>query len=819
MMKKYLYILMTAVLSMALVSCVEEEPYAPGELDNEDCYGVYFPTQKGVGDLQIEPEDPTTLTFIARRTNTRGEIHVPVKVKSNYPIFTVDEVVFEDGSPVADVVVHFPSAKIATTYDCTLMLTGDEFVSKYSANPSHLDFSVTRVKWNDVIGPNGETTGRWRDGIFPEWFSVSSPNLERSVTIQERDDKPGYYRIWDVYSADYLSDMFGSNMAPFCLSQHYTYIDATNPDKVWIPTFQTGLLLSAEYGMTSIGSYVVENSNDFDASIASVYGTLRDGVITFPYGSLQMKLELYGWYSSNSAGLHRIILPGYRAKDYEMSVSAGVSDKYGNLPVNVSFGSDISQVRLAVFEGTLTESAAAQKAQLLVDNPDAVDLGEVVTVTSASAVDYSFEKTGMYTVVAAGFDIAGTYRVMSHSTFGYLQKGDDSNEVILSYGLICSDKYASEGMTSKNSMEIYISGKDIQRLHAGFYTKEQWEENQDKIKAELVNSQMTKASLDQINGSGLFLKQGYLVPGTDYVLVIKAYNGYREQFFVAHQKTGGDWDPRLAEYDLSDVDMNLIPADQTGYFGKYHYYALEGDMYSRAYLGDVTISQTFPSDYTPNSDFAGYTLVNIKGLFPLARTFGLEDDSYSFIYYDNVLYNVEQAFESFYSEGALFYPAAYMYSEGGSAFGGRMGLMGAFVQDGYISIMDSGMFASYGEHIDGFAVIAYQDPNHTTYSGVIDIVSSMLLVREDLDPNPIIDERREEKNNASKAQVKSYFSAYSETLRRGPQNCVETFETYLMKAIKNSRSQVRIKNYLDVNNLQTVESIEMKPAAHKATVR
>lgn len=803
---------------MALVSCVEEEqPYAPGEFDNEDCYGVYFPTQKGVGDLQIEPDDPTTLTFIARRSKTRGEIHVPVTVRSNYPIFTVDEVVFEDGSPVADVVVHFPSAKIATTYECTLMFEGEEFVSKYSSNQSHLNFSVTRVKWNDVIGSNGETTGRWRDGIFPEWFSVASPNLERTITLQERDDMPGFYRTWDVYSEAYLSDMFASNMSSICVSQHYTYIDATDPDKVWIPTFQTGAIFSPSYGMTSVGSYVVENSNDFDASIASVYGTLKDGVITFPYGSLQMKLESLGWYSTNSSGLHRIILPGYRAKDYDMTVAPGVSDQYGNLPVNVSFGTDIAQVRLAVFEGTLTESVAAQKAQLLADNAGSEELGEIVTVTSASAVDYSFDKSGMYTVVAAGFDVAGTYRVMSQSTFGYLKKGDDSNEIILTCGLICSDKYAADGMTAKNSMEIYITGKNIQRLHAGFYTKEQWTKNEAQIKKELEGSQMTKASLDQINGSGLFLKQGYLVPGTDYVLVIKAYNGYREQYFIAEQRTGGDWDPRLAEYDLSNVDMNLIPADQTGYFGKYHYYAFEGDMYSRAYLGDVTISQDFPSGYTPS--ISGYTFVNIKGLFPMARTFGLEDDSYTFLYYDSVLYNFEQAFESFYAQGALFYPAAYMYSAGGSAFGGRMGLMGAFVQDGYLALIDSGMFADYGEVIEGMAVIAYQDPNHTTYSGVIDIVTGMLLVREDLDPNPIYDERHDEKETASAAAVQSYFSAYNETLRRGPQNYVETFETYLMKALQASRSQVRIKNYLDVNNLQTVDSIEMKPAAHTATVR
>ena len=384
---------MTAVLSLVLASCIQEEPYAPGELDAESCFGVYFPTQSGVGDLQIEPNDPTTLTYLVRRTNSRGELRVPVTIKANYPIFSVDEVVFEDGSPVAEVVVHFPTAKIATTYECTLIIEGDEFVSKYSANPSHLSFSVTRVKWNDVIGPNGETTGRWRDGIFPEWFSVTYPNLERTITIQERDDMPGYYRTFDVYSVDYLGTMFNSNMSSICVSQHYTYIDATDPSKVWIPTFQTGAIFSPSYGMTSIGSYVAENE-DFDPSIASVYGTLKDGVIEFPYGSLQMKLATLGWYPTNSAGLHRIILPGYRAKDYDMDVTAGVSDQYGNLPISVSFGADIAQVKLAVFKGSLTESAAAQKAQLIADNAGEEELGEVITAFMRKyfpeIIDYEF---------------------------------------------------------------------------------------------------------------------------------------------------------------------------------------------------------------------------------------------------------------------------------------------------------------------------------------------------------------------------------------------------------------------------------------------
>ena len=794
-MKRNLIYMMTALLSMVLASCAREELHAPGELDNENCYGVYFPTQKGLGELQIEPDDPTTLTFIVRRNNSRGEIHVPVSISSNYPVFTAEEIVFEDGSPVSELVVHFPSAKIAVTYDCTLRVEGDEFVSKYSSNPSHINFSVTRVKWNDVIGPNGETTGRWRDGIFPEWFAVTNPNLERSIVLQERDDMPGFYRTFDVYNADYLGAMFGANVSSLCVEQNYTYIDATDPDKVWIPTFRTGVIMHSDYGMMSVASYVAENSDDFDPSIASVYGTLKEGVIEFPYGSLQMKLERMGWYQTNSSGVHRIILPGYRAKEYDMSVSAGVSDAAGKLPVAVQMGTDIAQVKMAVFEGTLTESAAAQKAELIADDQTAL-VGEITTVSKSTTVNYSFDQTGMYTVVAAGLDIAGNHRSTKSVSFGYLKAGDDANSVILSSGLICSDKYAAEGLTSKNSLEIYISGKNILRLHAGLYTREKWVANPEAVKREVEQSQMTKASLDMVNGQGLVLKQGYLTPGTEYVLVLKAYNGYREQYFISEAKTGGDWDPRLAEYDLGDVNMDLIPLTKDGYCGTYHYYALEGDMYSRAYLGDVTVSTSFPADYVPSME--GYEFINIKGLFPMAKSFGLEDDSYSFIYYDNLLYNFEQAFESFYSDGTLFYPAVYMYTQSGGAYGGRMGLVGAFVQDGYLAFIDSGMFADYGEVVDGFAVLAYQDPNHKTYSGLIDMVTSILLVREDLDPDPIIDERRGG-GAASDSSEKSAWNALDQIIRQGPQNSVQTFEGFIVSSFERARAEAKPKNYLNLN--------------------
>lgn len=786
---------MTAMLSLLFSSCVEEA-HVPGELDSDNCYGVYFPAQSGLGDLQIEPDDPTTLSFVVRRTNTRGKIFVPVKVEANHPVFTVDEIIFEDGSPVSELVLHFPSAKIATKYECSVMLEGSEYVSKYSENPSHISFSVTRVKWNDVVGPSGETTGKWRDGIFPEWFAVENPNLEKNVTIQERDDMPGYYRIYNVYDANYLGDMFASNVSSLCVSKHYTYIDARDPEKVWIPTFKTGVIMHSDYGMMSIASYVAENSDDFDPSIASVYGKLSEGVITFPYGSLQMKLELMGWYQTNSSGLHRIILPGYTAKDYGVELTAGVSDQYGNLPVNVTLGTDIATVKLAVFESALPDSEVLRIAQDLADDKDVESLKDVITVDRSKSVSYLFDETGVYTVIAAAFDAAGNLKTQQAKSFGYLKAGDDSNKVILSSGLICSDKYAADGLTSKNSLEIYISGKDIQRLHAGLYEKEEWDEAKDEIIEEIKESQMTKASLDQINNSGLFLKQGYLVPGTEYVLVVIAYNGYREELFERNATTEGPWDARLASYDMSDVDANLIPANKDGYYGTYHYYAVEGDMYSRAYLGDVTVGGAFPSDYKPSLD--GYDFVNIKGLFPKARDFGLEDDSFGFIYYQNMLYSYEQAFESFYSEGTLFYPGAYAYTQSGGAYGAQLALAGAFVQDGYLALVDSGYFAQIDEVVDGFAVLAFQDSNHSIYSGLIDLVSNILLVRADLDPDPIIDERKEAEKKEDEAS-KSAVISLDKIFKQGPVNNVESFDGYIISSFEKAREMVKPKNYLNLD--------------------
>ena len=75
-----------------MTSCVEEMTAQLGDPDNKDCYGVYFPSQKGLGDIQVGPTDSKTLTLMVRRTNTRGAVTVPLTVECEEPgIFSASD--------------------------------------------------------------------------------------------------------------------------------------------------------------------------------------------------------------------------------------------------------------------------------------------------------------------------------------------------------------------------------------------------------------------------------------------------------------------------------------------------------------------------------------------------------------------------------------------------------------------------------------------------------------------------------------------------------------------------------------------------------
>lgn len=747
-MKRYnciKYIISSVLFPVMLFSCAQVEDDIYGPEDDPDCYGVFFPQQDGTGDIQIDPSDPTTFTFTARRMNTRDEITVPVVIEASHEgVFSISEIHFDADSPTAQFNVYFPTVKNGEKYDCTIRIDGDRYVSKYSKNATFISFSVSKVKWNRLVGGSGEIVGKWRDGVFAEWFNLANPNLERDIEIYERDDMPGYYRLYNVYSSSYLTDMFGVNASSICFDKTYTYIDATDPDKVWIPTFRLGVVFSAEYGETSIGSYVAENSNDFDASISSVYGRLEDGVITFPANSLELKFAYLGWFPSNSNGLHRVILPGYRALERDIVVSPGISVN-GIIPVEVNIGRDIYAARIIAYEGKRPESEVAEIAEKLSSG----ELKPEHEILKSGTLNLSFGSSGQYTLIVAGFDESGNLVATSSSSFGYLKAGD-TKDIVLNYGLICSDKYAPEGYTSKNSLEIYINGKDIQRINVGLYEREKWENNKESLRKALKDSELNDASLELVNTTGLSLTQGGLVPGTDYVLVLLAYNGYAEEEFVADGRTGGEWDFRLAYYSRDDVDSDAIASSRDDFYGEYNYYAVPLGGHSRVCLGKVTIG---PSD----TRYDTAPCVKVTGLFTNATSvLGLEDDSMDFYYYNGGILNYRPRFESFLYEGAYIYTDVLLIGSDGSVYNGYGGQRGTFVKKNgksCLAMVDSGLGASMGVAFEGLALAGFEDNSKTSLQGFIDVNTDIIFVRPEDDPDPIYPEDHVEAGRMQKYQA------------------------------------------------------------------
>lgn len=796
-MNRILIYMSALLMPFLMASCVSGLTEELGEPDNADCYGVYFPSQAGTGDHQVGPDDAKSMKFSLRRLNTRGSVVVPVIIESSEAgVFTASEVCFEEDSPTAEIEVFFPTIKLGVKYDCTLKVEGSEFVSSYSQNATHLSFSVTCVKWKKVIGDAGETTGLWRDGIFPEWFSVARPNLEQAVEIYEREDLPGYYRIYDVYGATYMTNMFGMDASSVCLEKHYTYIDATDPEKVWIPTFKTGIVMSADYGEISIASYVTENK-EFDASISSIYGTLKDGVITFPSNALHMHLAVLGWYPSNSYSLHRIILPGYRALETNISVNAGVTGANGKLPVRVDFGVDIKTVKLHTVEGDIPESEIAALAESIAAGTEKANLDDM---RNSGEVLLSFDKTGDYTVIAVGLDLNGKLANYAFDKFGY--KTDNSEKPVeLNFGLIRSNKYLPDGMTEENSLELYVNGKDIKRLHLGLYEKEKYDKDPQLYQDALGDMQLNEASLAQVNGEGLSLVQSGLAPGTEYILILRAYNGYSEEDYFCCETTGGEWDYRLAFYDEGDTDldkmMNVI--DRTNWYGTYNYYAMEGSS-SRYCLGEVVIEDS-------ETVYSGQKCVKVSGLFPhLRKTYKVTDDSMDFYYYGGYIWNYDLRLDYFIFEGMYVYTSALLYATNGSAYGGQGGLYGVFVQksgkDGAkpcIALLDTGMAANAGidATFSGFALLGYEDSDHTVSIGLLDLVESIVLVPKDQDPDPLYPEKEVEEEEMETAGLKMLYNMSNQ---KHYMNLVETSEGFMMSLIDRNREKKVVHNYFDIDS-------------------
>ena len=183
-MKAIKYFLYALIATFVFAGCSDDPTYTRGESEADGCYGVYFPSQDNAADLELDPADPTVLTFTAMRTNDADAITVPVTVTgSEDAIFSASEISFDDGATETTFQVSFPDAEIGTTYSCNIQIEDKKYAFIYGEKASGVSFSVTRVKWNLVTGPKGETKGKWRDDILSSAYGIPNRYGEGEVEI------------------------------------------------------------------------------------------------------------------------------------------------------------------------------------------------------------------------------------------------------------------------------------------------------------------------------------------------------------------------------------------------------------------------------------------------------------------------------------------------------------------------------------------------------------------------------------------------------------------------------------------------------------
>lgn len=184
----------------------------------------------------------------------------------------------------------------------------------------------------------------YTDDYVTGFYGVA--NVSYPIQVQERDDMKGYFRMKNVFDEKYPYNDPGDWDTS---KDYYIYVDATNPDKVYIPHYcETGMAWS--YGMFRISSIAgLRLAQDRAGDAEGNYGTYANGKITFPPSTLLISMAGYGtggFYTCNGSGAWKVVinpdLDLYTAKvsDYDWE------EVYSGIYTSTQLGTKKDKVKL-----------------------------------------------------------------------------------------------------------------------------------------------------------------------------------------------------------------------------------------------------------------------------------------------------------------------------------------------------------------------------------------------------------------------------------------------------------------------------------------
>ena len=675
-------LLCLAAVSTALVSCGEKyEPYEWGEDDAAGCYGVYFPTQNS--DLTLDPTDPTTATITVARAVTTGAITVPVSVADTSGIFTVTPLSFEDGQKESSFDVSFDKTAVGVKYLVSFEITDPQYASKYNDSAIALDFTVTREKWNTL----GQ--GTWYENGY---FAFDAPV---PVTIYQNDGDHNSYRV-EMKNEDgnLYTDKQDTYFEFELLQKGGTLADQkiTTAGLVYFSIFSTGYY-NSNYPSAPIwfihpaafSSLASEEYWQYNKVVQYKEDGTPAAIQFAPYYYIN---GVGGWNYTQKDGVISLVFPGAVLVDYSIEVAAGETAE-GVMPISLTLGADVANVKYAVYEGSLSATQVSNKASGIEKGTEE-NIAEYKPVEGDNVIGVELAKTGVYTIVAVTYDAEGNAQGSGSAEFCYVAKGD-SMAVEVSCGVAATDKYTPEGYTSENSLEYYIYGKDLTDVKIGIFTQVEMVDS-DACVASLKKSKSVSSSvLKEINDKGYVGIAKSLSPGTKYYLLVWASNGYESSVISAYATTSGDPLPVYMNYTYKSYADEFAPGTKTALFGTYNLYAVDlfGKSGMREYIGKAVIADSETATEGPDEDGYYDEYLTIKGLGGAVCEKAGVDDTYEFDLY----------------AGASFYNASkttvdgktsvYVYASGNDEiYSSSYVTYGIPVAEGYYAIVSPAAYAS-----------------------------------------------------------------------------------------------------------------------------
>lgn len=754
-----------AAMSLFTAACVQETPYEKGEADADGCYGVYFPVQASLEPQVIEPGQKTLDTIFVARTVTTGAIDVPVTVKGDsLELFTIGSTVsFADGQTESFLIVDYSKVNLGVQYSLHLSIDDPQYASKYGEHSTLADFSLLIEKF-ELLG-----TGLFRDDLITALYGI--PDFpEYEVEIYHKPTSPGSIYLKNAYTSLYPYNAPGE----YVEEDKYFEINIANPDAVYVP--YQGLGMDWGEGDFLVASFIDKYFN----TTSSVYGTLKDKIITFPAQAILVSMEGLGgsFYYGNGSGMFRVCLPGAILADYSVGVKAGLTTA-GAVPVKFTLGTDIKKVKYSVYEGDLNVAQVEAKVEAILDGSEK----NAAELTESKEVALTMNATGVYTLVTVGFDAEGNVQYSGSTVFTFVADTDPV-PVVVSAGLGSAAKYAPSGLSTDTALEMWIYGEDLTEVKAAVFSYPSLVSDEEGCIEELMKTKsLNDSTLALVNSTGYVTAVTKLVPGTEHYLVVWATNGYEEKVVFSNgYYTTGDPLPVYANYSIDDVNEDLLPESSEGYFGTYNYYGLDLVKGSplREYLGQVTIADSKVPDSEPDEYGIISEYVDVTGVIPEAKEMGLKE-TLVFEYYDGVLYTLGDALGQ-EKESGLYTYLYHMDRDTGRLY--NASLLGGFVDEGYLAFVN--IYESQGLNINSLFVAGFSDEAMNDFQGGLIAYGDLLFVDPKVDDNglaPVPDAPAE----TSKAQL----DLIGRKINEMPRNYIET-ERGRIRSIIDSVKGVKI---------------------------